>query len=275
MILVCCIVFGANPVLAKSFNLVASIKPLQLIAQAVVADSDRVLALLPPGMTMHHYSLKPSDLQKLEVADMMFWLGPEHEPQLAKVANVKGFVAVAVADSDIDSEQMRKDAHVWMNGANALEIATLLVAKLQQLMPEQAEIYQANLEKFAVELGVLEQQITEALNDSAANYLVYHDAYGYFERGYGIGNVGVISSHHEIKPGARQLLKLRLVIHEHNVGCILAMPDSNAGVLRVLAEGNELDIKILDPMAGEVPPGRTGYLTFLARAADTMKACAD
>lgn len=89
-------------------KVVASIKPLQLIASSVLDEVAEVEVLIPPGASPHHYSMKPSDIRKLSDADVVFWVGPDLEQFLAKaLENTQAQKVTWLPEEHTDSE----DAH--------------------------------------------------------------------------------------------------------------------------------------------------------------------
>src|SRR5690606_13314775 len=65
-------------------KVLASIKPLALIAEAVVQDKTQVDTLLPIQASPHDYALRASDMQRLHHADLVLWIGPELESFLQR-----------------------------------------------------------------------------------------------------------------------------------------------------------------------------------------------
>ena len=130
---------------AESPKVLASIKPLQLIAQAVTEGVTHTEVLLPPGSSPHSHSLKPSDARKLRSADVIFWVGPAMETFLPKMlASAKGIKAVSAMDmhgirlrnSEGNEHHVHQhhihnntthhgdyDPHIWLSTNNARVIA--------------------------------------------------------------------------------------------------------------------------------------------------------
>lgn len=76
-----------NSFAEEKINIVASIKPLQLVAKQLIGDMGEVEVLIPAGASPHHYNLKPSDMRKLSDTDLVVWVGPSLEQFLAKTLN--------------------------------------------------------------------------------------------------------------------------------------------------------------------------------------------
>ncbi|MBP8851807.1 MAG: zinc ABC transporter substrate-binding protein, partial [Moraxellaceae bacterium] len=67
------------PLSARALDVVASIRPLALIADAVMEGQGRAHQLVPNGASSHEYALRPSDRALLARADLVLWVGPVHE----------------------------------------------------------------------------------------------------------------------------------------------------------------------------------------------------
>ena len=75
-----------------ALSLVASIRPLALLAQELLQGSERVRVqtLLPAAVSPHAYALRVSDMRRLQAADLVVWVGPELERFLAKPLSRSG-----------------------------------------------------------------------------------------------------------------------------------------------------------------------------------------
>ncbi|MGB0662634.1 MAG: zinc ABC transporter substrate-binding protein [Pontibacterium sp.] len=96
-------------------SLVVSIEPLRLIVQEVVPQGMEVHTLVPAGGSPHTYSLKPSDLRKLDEAQAVVWLGPELEAFLAKVVSRHPEKSLELVHVDKDHDEHR-DEHESHDG---------------------------------------------------------------------------------------------------------------------------------------------------------------
>lgn len=90
--------FSQFSLAAEDVKVLASIKPLQLIAHDIVGDAGKVELLLKPGTSPHHYSMKPSDRRKLASAGLIVWVGPEMEQFLAKTLRTVKTPALSMMD---------------------------------------------------------------------------------------------------------------------------------------------------------------------------------
>ena len=96
---------------AAATNVVASIKPVELLVKAVAGDSVEVSTLIPPGSSPHNYSMKPSQRRALEQADVIFWVGPDMETFLNRLLGGKEFAGRAVAFMESEGGESEHDEH--------------------------------------------------------------------------------------------------------------------------------------------------------------------
>ncbi len=103
-LLVTASLFGSAQAHAE-IEVLASIKPLQLIAAAVQDGVGKPAVLLPPGASPHHYAMRPSDVRQIRRADLLYWIGPDMEAFLAPV--LKGRKGPSVAMQSLPELTLR------------------------------------------------------------------------------------------------------------------------------------------------------------------------
>lgn len=278
---------------SKQINVLASIKPLQLIAEAITDGVANTQVLLPPGVTPHDYALKPSDLKKVYGTDVLLWLGPNVEPYLAKPVRMYNGAQLAVLGlaaekgnleqhvdehpvhhhQDDGHDHLYGDPHTWFSPEEARRVARELFGLLIAQDVENAPRYQQNLNDFLQRLAEADRQIAKQLTEGVGKYLVAHDAYSYFENHYGLSHVAVISGQPESKPGAKGLLNLRKIVVEEQVKCLFVEPQTDPRIVNIIAEGNGLQVYSLDPMATDIDVSAHGYEQFLMSTASRFMRC--
>lgn len=259
-------------------SVLASIKPLALIAQAVLGERGSVETLLPVAASPHDYPLKVSDMQRLREADVVLWVGPEleaflqrplngvtqakqlsayhlaglHWPNETESQDVSHKVSAELNHNHGDNHHHHElDPHVWLDPRNGVIIARALAAKLAQIQPSSAEYYAMNAERFAQEMAALDQQLSARLKPvSAQGFAVYHEGYLHFVGRYQLRQVGFVTYTPERRPGARHLYELRKELKEKAV-CLFTEPYYDQRSARALAEELRLRIGVLDPIGGE------------------------
>ncbi|SUH08792.1 high-affinity zinc transporter periplasmic protein [Salmonella enterica subsp. enterica] len=102
---------------AADAAVVASLKPLGFIASAIADGVTDTQVLLPDGGIEHDYSLRPSDVKRLQGADLVVWVGPEMEAFMEKsVRNIPDNKQVTIAQlADVKPLLMKARMMMRMN----------------------------------------------------------------------------------------------------------------------------------------------------------------
>lgn len=251
-------------------KILASIKPLALIAQEVAGDAADVQTLLPIAASPHDYPLKVSDHRRLRSADVILWIGPELESFLARpLAALPASTLMTVyelngihwptANDHQDHESHRhanhrhtaNDPHLWLDPRNAEVIAIALAERLAGLNPEAASTYQLNAARFIQRVkaldGALEGQLASIKRHGFA---VYHEGYSHFVGRYGLHQIGYVTYAPERRPGARHLKELEDVLAKEGK-CLFIEPYYEAKSIETMAQSLGLRIGVLDPIGGQ------------------------
>ena len=264
--------------------ILASIKPLQLIAAAVAGDQADVELLLPVSVSPHLYQLKPSDRQRLAKADMIVWVGPALERFLLKpLALVEPHKALNIYDGVAehhghdDHEEgghAEGDPHSWLDPIEAIAIAHKIAQQLMRVAPSKQPIFQQNAEHFEQRIRQLDKKLqAEFQAIEAKPYIVLHDAYSHFEERYGVKRAAALALSPDRKPGARHIWRIKQLIDKGGVGCIFREPQYKPAILESLIKDADIRIEVLDPLAAAIKLSPNAYELFIADFAETFLRC--
>ncbi len=289
--------FGA--VNAAKADVVTSIKPLGFIASAIADGVTDTQVLLPDGASEHDYALRPSDIKRIQDADLVVWVGPEMEafmqkpvarraqqnrltlsqlsevkPLLIKGDHDHGDNEYQVEKRDEDHHHGENNLHIWLSPEIARLSAVAIHKKLVELMPENRDKLDANLQRFEANLARTDKQVANELSPvKGKGYYVFHDAYGYFEKHYGLTPLGHFTVNPEIQPGAQRLHQIRTQLVEHKAECVFAEPQFRPAVIEAVARGTRVRMGTLDPLGSAVQLGKDSYMQFLTGLAGQYTAC--
>jgi zinc transport system substrate-binding protein len=147
-------------------------------------------------------------------------------------------------------------------------------AKLSQLDPNQKAVYQRNLELFIADVETTVTQVRQVIEPvKRLNYVVFHDAYQYFENYFGLQNASAISISPERKPGAKKVAEIRAQIEQQNIQCIFSEPQFNPGIVTALTVDSEVKVSQLDPIGAQLSDKNASYTDFLKAFAKQFQAC--
>jgi zinc transport system substrate-binding protein len=175
---------------------------------------------------------------------------------------------------DHDHAHEGGDMHFWLDPANAKLMVTQIATTLSAADPENATTYTANAEAEIAALDELTTEI-EALLEPVRDqpFLVFHDAYQYFEQRFGLTLAGSVTVSPEVMPGARRIDELRTRVGELGATCVFAEPNFEPAIINAIVEGTGAQAGVLDPEGADLIPGPDLYAELLRGLATDMVDC--
>ncbi len=289
------------PTFAALPRVVVSINPFYGLVASVMQGVAKPSLLLKSGASPHEYTLKPSEIRALEAATLIFWGGPALESFLIKPlaqqqAKIVAFEQVAglrllplrtdMEWESIDSEvsghhhhhhshgdaQGSIDMHFWLDPHNAIVITKAIVRQLSAVDPEHQSHYQANGTALIARLNALDLKLRKKLQSiHAMPFVVFHDAYQYFERHYHLHGAGSISLHPELPPSVKRLSVIRAIIEKQKVVCLFSEPQFSPALVHSIADDLPVKIGVLDPIGTDASP--EGYFTLMDNLSEALTGC--
>ncbi|TDO96200.1 zinc ABC transporter substrate-binding protein [Marinomonas balearica] len=164
--------------------------------------------------------------------------------------------------------------HVWMDPHNAIVLAEAVKDQLSKIDPDSASYYEENFHEFEESVEAAEHNLEHELEDvKEVPYVVFHDAYGYFESHFGLSNAGAITLSPERKPGAKTVADIRERIQDHQIQCIFSEPQFSPAIVETLIDGTDVKTAVLDPLGGDVKMGTNAYIAYLKSLESAFISC--
>jgi zinc transport system substrate-binding protein len=166
------------------------------------------------------------------------------------------------------------DMHIWLDPANAKALAAAIATALGDADPSNASTYQANAERLRQQLDELDRSLQERLAAVTDRpYVVFHDAYQYFEHRYGVKAVGAITINPTVRPSARRLGEIQARLHELDAACVFAEPQFEPTLVETVIEGTNARTGVLDPLGAALDAGPDQYFQLMNGLADALVDC--
>jgi len=166
------------------------------------------------------------------------------------------------------------DPHLWLDTGNAAVIADQLAAAFAKARPEDAGAFRDNAAKLKGKLAALDAELKAQLTGmSEARFIVFHDAYQYFEARYGLAAAGSITVSPERQPGAARLRAIRAKIEGGKSACVFSEPQFEPKLVARLVEGTSARSGTLDGLGAGLPEGPELYFTMMRNLAGSLKGC--
>jgi zinc transport system substrate-binding protein len=281
-------------------KVMTSIKPVHSLVASIMEGAGSPSLIVQGAASPHTYSLKPSQADELQNADVVFWVGHELEVFLEKPLETIATKAKAV--ELINADGMKKfppretgnfdkhndetepvaghnhgeeiDAHVWLDPQNAILMAVQIEKALVEGDPANAAIYTANGVKLKAELEALQAEIQTMLAPTKdKGFVVFHDAYQYFEQRFGATVLGSITTSPDVMPGAERIAELKAKVSKLNAVCVFAEPNFDPKLINAIIEGTPAKTGTLDPEASGITEGPALYATMMRGIATSIRDC--
>ena len=166
------------------------------------------------------------------------------------------------------------DLHVWLDPENAKVLVQEIKQALVELDPGNAGTYEANAKNLMVKLDRLISEISSTLASSKGKgFVVFHDAYQYFEERFGMTAVGSITVSPEVVPGASRIRELKDKIVELDAHCVFSEPQFQPKIVFTVAVGTQANTGVLDPLGASIADGPELYFTLIRDMAINLQEC--
>jgi zinc transport system substrate-binding protein len=280
-------------------RVVASIPPVHSLVAGMMEGIAEPTLLVSATASAHTYSLRPSDARALSEADLVFWIGPVYETflekplaalaqsgKLVRLADAPGLVLrdargggawESHAHDSHDHSHRGKDeidGHLFLDPRNAKAMVAAIADALGAADAANAARYRANADRLAARLDALDAElaaIVAPVRDKP--FIVFHDAYQYFEARYDLNAVGSVTISPDRQPGARRLQVLRRKIGELSAVCVFAEPQFEPTLLQTVIAGTKARTGTLDYLGVGVPAGPDAYFTTMRAIARSLLDC--
>ena len=283
---------------------VATIKPIHSLLASVMEGVGTPSLIVEGSNSPHNFTLKPSHATMLEEADIIFWVGEDLELFLEKPLESLAKDAKKISLLELPSIQKLKfresnihdehhghedeheeddknhdehmhgefDAHVWLDPMNAQAIVLEMAHELSKIDSTNKDIYELNAQKLTSSLDALMERANQIIPEKPS-FIVFHDAYQYFENRFGIRSEGALTLNPDVLPGAKQIAEIQELIEHENVKCIFSEPQYNPKIIEVLAEDMNVSTGIIDPLGASIDKGPSMYNSLILDIANSLEDC--
>jgi zinc transport system substrate-binding protein len=173
-----------------------------------------------------------------------------------------------------DDDHGEMDPHVWLDPQNAKALVHEIEEQLAKIDPKNAEIYEANASIIMKKLDNLTNEIDVDLSPvRGRGYVVFHDAYQYFEKRFGVSAIGSITVSPEVMPGAERVRELQEKVRELDATCVFSEPQFQPKLVATVTENTNAGTGVLDPLGASLEDGPELYFKLIRNMANSLKGC--
>ena len=296
--------------LKAEISVVTSIKPLHSLTSYIMEGVGEPELIIDGVASPHNFQIKPSHAKMLQNADLVIWIGEDLESFLPTA--LKSIPKDAVVFELLDQSGLKKlkfreknifeghddhghdehakkeddhddhghddhghgsfDPHIWLDPANAKVIVKKITNQLSKIDKDNASKYKANSKKVIKDLDGLIKEVKNEINKDAS-FVVFHDAYQYFEKRFGLSVIGALTVNPDVMPGAEQLSEIREVIEHEKAKCIFSEPQFNPNIINSIASDTGVKTGVLDPLGANIDKGKNMYFDLIKDMSNSLRGC--
>ena len=295
------------PAYADRPRVAVDIAPIHALVAQVMEGIGMPDLIIQPGATPHEYSLRPSEAAALQSADLVFWIGPDLTPWLEEAIETLAPAADLTTLMDVDGTvqlEFREDAvfeahdhsdhaddddhddhddhgdhaghdpHAWLSPKNAMTWLEVIAGRLSAVDPVNSDAYVANAASGRAAIEALRDEVDAALDPVRGRaFIVFHDAYQYFQTDFDVSASGAISISDASDPSPARIAEIRGQIAEQGVDCVLAEPQFNPGLVATVLRGSDAQMGIVDPLGADLELGAELYPQLIRNLSNALAEC--
>ncbi len=300
--------FVAANVVAESVDaavpkVAVDIAPVHSLVSQVMEGVGQPDLLIPAEASPHEYTLRPSQAKALSDADIVFWTNEALTPWLEKALDniahsaqkvellaLEGMVthnyregATFESHEHHDEEEHSTeeehhdevDPHAWLDPKNAKTWLAKMAQVLGKSDPANAHIYAENAAKATIKIDALIHSTQSAIDTvGEPKFIVFHDAYQYFEKRFGISAAGSISVGDAEDPSPARIKEIQNTVNKLGVTCVFTEPQFNPGLVRNVFEGTKVTtMGVMDPLGSDIKIGSNHYFRLIESMTNSLKSC--
>jgi len=250
------------PPVDQAPTIAVSIAPVATMAAALCDGLAQVVTVVAPGESPATFDPSPRRMAALGDIGLYFACGVPLEnqllprlrnshPHLEIVDTVAGLSRLPLdPDSEDPHGHGELDPHLWLDPDLMAAQIKVMADHLAVEFPDRAELVRARADSLTAALADLDRQIEEELAPLRGRDLfVFHPAFGYFARAYGLRQVAIEQG--GLDPSPRHLARVLESIKAAGARAVFAQPQFSLGSARAVARETGIRVVVLDPLAAD------------------------
>ncbi len=292
-----CWVLVATPLHAKVPQVATDIPPVHSLVSQVMGELGTPKLIIPPGTSPHGYAMRPSEARALQAADVVFWMGQDLTAWFGRAIKTLAANATTVAlseskdlirlpyrttknfdththDEGEHDATAKIDPHLWLDPDNALIFLDVIATTLARLDAIHADTYLTNAAQAKASLEALKLELNTIVQPIRGRpFIVFHDAYHYFEHRFDVEAAGSLSIGDASSPGPARIAAIRGKVQTLGATCVFSEPQFEPKIIATVIEKTAARSGTLDPVGATLKPGPNQYSQLLRHLAHGLLTC--
>lgn len=233
----------------KILSIMVSILPQSYFTETIGGDKVKVQVMIPNGANPATYEPLPSQMAALSQADVYIKLGsplPFERTYMESLTEIND--EMKMIDCSKGIQIVDNDPHIWLSPVLAQTMVNNIYEGLVEIDPDNQSYYQTNKEQLIKDLSQLHEEILQIFADfENPHFLIFHPAFGYFAREYGLDQIAIEEEGHE--PSSLHIEEIIQYAKENAVEHIFASVQFSQASAQAISDEIEGEVILIDPLA--------------------------
>ena len=238
-----------------------TITPMQSIIEEITAGDFDIEVIVPKGASPETFEPTPKQVTSFSDAELIFSTGLiDFEQSLverisgdAEVVNLSNGIELIAGSCSHGNHKHKHgvDPHIWTSPRALRTMVTNAHKAIMAHYPDSVKYTEAT-ERLLERINRLDNYCATRIKaEGVEAMMIYHPAYTYYARDYGIEQIAI--EHDGKEPSLRQTTALIEKAKEHGVKAILRQPQYSEDKVRAIANDAGAEIITTDPLAEDIP----------------------
>lgn len=237
-----------------------TITPMQSIIEEITAGDFDIEVIVPKGASPETFEPTPKQVTSFSDAEFIFSTGIiDFEKSLverisgdAEVVNLSNGIELIAGSCSHGNHQHKHgvDPHIWTSPRALRTMVTNAHKAIMAHYPDSVKYTEAT-GRLLERIDALDTYCATRIKaEGVEAMMIYHPAYTYYARDYGIEQIAI--EHDGKEPSLRQTTALIEKAKEHGVKAILRQPQYSEDKVRAIANDAGAEIITTDPLAEDI-----------------------
>ena len=283
VLLVACYSNGGGASDEGTLSVVTAFYPIEEATRQVGGQLVQATNITPPGVEPHDLELTPQNVEDLQSAEVVLYLGGGFQPAVedaisgaegSTVDLLDGVQTIAPIGEEAE-EGLSVDPHVWLAPALFAEVVDEVADALAEAAPNSASTFRENAATFRSELEDLDERFSQGLSDCERTViLTNHAAFGYLADAYGLTQVAISGVSPESEPSPERLAELKRLVEDEGITTIFTEELVSPQVAETLAGEAGVQTAVLHTIEGLTPEQESAgddYTSLMLENLETLE----
>jgi manganese/iron transport system substrate-binding protein len=258
----------------QKIRVATTISTLNSLVEGVGGNNVQVQNIVPIGASPETFQPAPQDVAVVANAQLLVENGAGLEAWLGKTLGDSGNANLRTVVCTDGLPVQNDNPHLWMDPVYTQRYVRNIRDGLIAVDPQHAAQYRRNADAYEVRIGQLRDSIQRKIDTLPMSHrymIVFHNAFYYYDRRFGLTTLGFVERNPGQEPNPQQIADLIDLAKSHGVRAVFSEPEYSPKLLYSIAAGAGVKVveNLYDDSIG-TDPRVSNYISMLEYDTDII-----